>query len=94
MEQYIGRIVAFVLTPLLLTVVTPLAVWAQAQLGINLNPAEVVAYIVTVGTGIALVAYKWLHNRGEFEKGVHLIEHLHDAGEVPVVAAPPVVPPK
>lgn len=86
MEQYIGRIVAFVLTPLLLTVITPLAVWAQAKLGIDLNPAEIVAYIVTVGTGIALVAYKWLHNRGEYEKSVQFVEHLYDVGEVP--AAP------
>lgn len=88
MEQYIGRIVAFVLTPILLTVVTPLAVWAQAKLGVHLDPAEVVAYIVTIGTGIALVAYKWLHNRGEFEKGVQLLENLHAAGQVPAPVDP------
>lgn len=77
----IGRIVAFVLTPILLPVIGAIAYWLQDKLGVNLDPQEAVAYIVTVVGGVAAVIFKWLSNRGEWETTIATIEQLHAAGK-------------
>lgn len=45
-EKYIGRIVAFVLTPMLLPLVGAAAVWAQDALGVDLNAGQVTGFVV------------------------------------------------
>lgn len=88
-ESYIGRIVAFVLTPILLPVVTAGAVWGQNVLGVDLHGDQLTAFIVTTVTGFALVVYRWLANRGEWEKVVKYVEGLYEAGKQPTI--PPTV---
>lgn len=77
----IGRVVTFVVTPILLPIVALGSVWLQDNLGINLDPTETVAYIGTVVSGLSLVIFKWLSNRGEWEKTVATIEKLHEEGK-------------
>jgi hypothetical protein len=93
----IGRIVAFVLTPLLLPLVAVGTAWLQRVIGVGLDPAEVVGVVVATTTGVAAVAYKWLHNRGEFERLVLEVHKLYDAGKELAPGDPvgedPVVPP-
>jgi len=80
LRSHVGRIVAFVLTPILLPLVGAGSVWAQDAIGVNLDPNEVVAYVVAVVAGCALVAFKWLENRGRFELVAAETQKLHDAG--------------
>jgi len=80
LKSQIGRVVAFVLTPVLLPIVGAVSVWAQDAVGINLDPTAVVAYVVAVVGGCALVAFKWLENRGRFELVAVEAQKLHDAG--------------
>lgn len=89
-QNYIGRIVAFVLTPVLLPLATSFAVWAQDFLGVNLSGDQLTAYVVTFVIGLALVIYKWLANRGEWERAIAWIDKIHDSGgEVPVAPVDP-----
>lgn len=78
----IGRVVAFVVTPVLLPVLGALAVWLQDKVGINMDPAVLVGFVVSVVAGTAALAYKWLHNRGEYEKVVLELHKLYEAGAV------------
>lgn len=79
-SKYIGRIVTFVVTPVILPVATAFAVWAQDNLGVNLHGDQLTAYIVTTVAGLAIVIYKWVANLGLWERMVASIEHLHDEG--------------
>jgi hypothetical protein len=80
--SYIGRIVAFVLTPLLLPIVGAVAYWVQNVIGIDLQAHVAIAtgFIVSVVAGTALAIYQWLRNRGIFEKTVLELHHLYEAG--------------
>lgn len=75
LQSNIGRIVAFVLTPILVPVVTALAVWLQNIVGVDLqsHTAALVAYIVGVAGAQAGSIIVWLRNRGHFE--VAAVEH-------------------
>jgi|SRR3954465_2611247 anti-sigma factor RsiW len=89
----IGRLVAFVLTPILLPVAAVVANWAQDALGLDLNGADLTAYVVTVVAGVALGAWQWLKNRGEWEKAVEVVGKYHDSGEAFVDTGPDPVEP-
>lgn len=81
-RSHIGRIVTFVLTPILLPLVGAGAVWAQDVIGIDLDPAQVTAYVGAVVIGLAIVVYKWLANRGDWERIiVQQVQQLHAEGE-------------
>jgi sulfite exporter TauE/SafE len=86
----VGRIVAFVLTPILLPGVGAVAFWLQNVIGIDLQQytAVAVGFVVSVVTGCALVAYKWLENRGAWEKGVAELEALYHAGQQAIEQQP------
>lgn len=79
-KSQISRIVAFVLTPILLPVAGVVADWVQDVLGLNLNGADLTAYVVAVVAGLALVIWQWLRGRAEWEKAIALTKQLHDAG--------------
>lgn len=79
-EAYIGRIVAGVVTPLLLPLAGAFAIWVNKATGLDLDGAELTAYVGTVVTGVAAVGYKWLSNRGEYEKLKLELEKLYEAG--------------
>lgn len=80
LDQYIGRVVAFVLTPILLPVTGAVANWVQDAAGLDLDGGALAAYVVAVVAGVALAAFKWLANRGEWEKAVEELEALYNAG--------------
>jgi hypothetical protein len=84
LENYISRIVAFVVAPLATAVAPVVANAVQDYAGVNLDGGELAAYLVSVAVGTALAAYKWLEGRKEWEiavEAVDVIEGLHDAGE-------------
>lgn len=83
-ESQIGKIVAFVLTPILAPLVGALAFWLQDKLGINMDPAVAVGYIVTVVSAVAVAAGTWLHNRGKWEATVAETAALHDMASAEV----------
>lgn len=65
----IGRI-AVALTVLAVPLLTGLCAWLQKELGIHLDPAELATFIATMGAGIVISGYKWISNRGEWERGI------------------------
>lgn len=66
-EQYIGRVVAFVLMPVLAVAVPPAVNAVNEVLGTGFSDAQVTQYAIAAVVGVAIVVYKWLHNRGEWE---------------------------
>lgn len=66
-KNYISRIVAFVLTPVLLPLAGAVANWIQDALGLNLTGLDLTLYVVTVITGVALAAFQWLRGRVKWE---------------------------
>lgn len=82
LQSYIGRIVAFVLTPILLPAVGAISVWMQNSIGIDLPVEAVVGYTISTTIGVALVIYKWLENRGRFEIAAAQVVKLHDEGAI------------
>lgn len=89
----IGKIVAFVLTPILLPLVGSGAAWAQDILGVNLNSTEVTGLVVSVVVGVALLAWQWLKNRGAWERAVVETSALAAAGQENLALGAPDVPP-
>lgn len=79
-QSQIGRIVAFVLTPILLPVSASVATWIQDIAGLDLDGADLTAYVVAVVAGVTVAVYKWLSNRGEWERVIEYINRTHDAG--------------
>lgn len=80
LTAYIGRVVAFVLTPILLPIAATVAVWIQDVLGIDLHGDQLTAYVISVVVGVALAAVQWLRNRGVWEKAVLELQKLEAAG--------------
>jgi len=82
LTSQIGKLVAFVLTPLLTTFFTAGAYWLQNVLGIDVQEhvAVAVAYVTTIGVGVAGAAMVWLRNRGVFEVAVATTAQLHQQG--------------
>lgn len=77
----VGRIVAFVLTPVLIPSATAAAAWLQDAVGINLDGSQLTAYVVAVAAGIAVVAATWLRNLGAWEVGQAELIKLHELGQ-------------
>jgi hypothetical protein len=73
-------VVAFILTPLLLPIAAVVANWIQDFAGLDLNGADLTAYVVSVVVGVALAVYRWLANRGEWEKVMEYVTRTHDEG--------------
>lgn len=79
-HTYVGRVVAFVLTPILTVASGSVAVWANKHLGLTLNGGQLTGYVVACVVGVSLVVYKWLSNLGAFERIEAEIVKAHDAG--------------
>lgn len=87
----IGR-VAVAVVSLAAPVIAVVAVWAQDKLGIDLDPAAVASLVGTVIAGTAALGYKWLSNRGQYERTVLELEKLYAEGQKYMVGsgeAPP-----
>jgi hypothetical protein len=65
----VGRLIP-VITAVAIPVLTAVCAWLQKQLGIKLDPAALAAFIASMGAGIVLTAYKWMSNRGHWERAV------------------------
>lgn len=85
-QSQIGKIVVTIVVPLLLPLGTSLAYGLQKWFGLKLSGASLATYLGTIAAGIAITAYKWLENRGAWEKAVLEIAHLHDVGANPADA--------
>jgi hypothetical protein len=87
----LGRWVA-ALAALSVPLVTAFCAWAQDKIGINLDPAALTAFITSMGAGIAITAYKWLSNRGDWERTAVQGYHVYLTGQAAttnqVVVAP------
>jgi hypothetical protein len=68
-ESKIGQ-QATVLAALAVPLVTGLCAWLQQKVGIDLSPAALTAFIATMGAGIFVTAFKWLANRGSWERTI------------------------
>lgn len=79
-NSYIGRIVAFALTPVLLPIATTVAVWIQDVAGVDLSGGQLTAYVVAVASGVAITAATWLRNRGQWEVANATIGRLQHLG--------------
>jgi uncharacterized membrane protein YeaQ/YmgE (transglycosylase-associated protein family) len=79
--SYIGRIVAFVLTPLLLPITAVVANWLQDALGVNLNGGALAAFLVSVVVGVALAIWQWLRGRVQWERLATELVHLRETGD-------------
>lgn len=62
-DSFIGRWVAFLILPFATALSTLVATKAKAWFGVELDPAEVVAFVLSIASGIAV----WLYNRGKYE---------------------------
>lgn len=62
-NSFIGRYVAFLILPIATALAALIGVKAKAWFGVDLNPTEIAAWIVSVATGIVV----WLYNRGKYE---------------------------
>jgi hypothetical protein len=71
MEQYIGRIVALVVGPLVVGASAWFSTWAAKNLpGAPNIPAKELGEVAAAGAVAAgLGIYKWLDNRGKHERG-------------------------
>ena len=65
--EFVGRWVAFLITPLITLVSGFIALKANAWFGLNLAPAEVAAYVGGIVLSIGTAAGVWLHSRGKYE---------------------------
>ena len=69
MDQYIGRIVTFIVTP----IVAGLAAWIVPWVAENfpgapeLNPDQLAEIGVAAVVAVGAVAFQWLKNRGDYE---------------------------
>jgi len=71
MDEYVGRIVAFVVTPIVAGITAWLVPWAAEHLPghPNLDGDQVTLLAVAGIVAVGGVVYKWLENRGKFERG-------------------------
>lgn len=76
----IGRIVAFVLAPILLVAVPPVTNAVNEVLGLGFTDQQISNVVIATVVGIALVVYKWLSNRGAYERTVVELHKLYEAG--------------
>jgi hypothetical protein len=80
---------------LMVPVLTALCAWLQKKIGINLDPAALTAFITSMAAGIAITGFKWLSNRGDWERlavegyQVYLTGQAASAPTNQVVIAPP-----
>ena len=91
--RYIAKIFTFVLTPLILPLATSLAYGLQKWFGMELDAAELTGYLTAIASGIGISAYKWIGNRGEWERSVVQLAQWHklgqQAGGGPIPPTPP-----
>jgi protein-S-isoprenylcysteine O-methyltransferase Ste14 len=93
-HSYIGRIVAFILAPLLALAVPPLVELVNDVLGTDFSDQQITYIAIATVVGVALVLWQWLRNRGDWEKSVLEVEKIFEVGREHVEQpTEPVTPP-
>ena len=76
---YIGRVVVA-----LTTLLSPFAIafcnWVLDNTGVDLQSKEITVILVAFALGGAALVYKWLHNRGAYERALLELEKVYGAG--------------
>jgi hypothetical protein len=80
-KSYIGRVVAFVLAPLLAIAVPPLTVAVNNVLGTGFSDGEIATVAIAAVVGVALAVFQWLRNLGNWEAKAQEAYMLYRAGE-------------
>lgn len=78
---FIAKAVTFLITPLLLPLATSFAYYVHKWLGVKLDAAELTGYLTAIAAGVGITAYKYLANRGEWERTVLQLAHLYQVGQ-------------
>jgi len=76
----IGRVVAFVLGPILLIAVPPVTNAINEVFGLGFSDQQISNVVIAIVVGVALLGYKWLQNRGAYERSVLELHKLYEAG--------------
>lgn len=79
LDAYIGRIVV-ALTAILLPFVAAFANYVQDRLGVDIPADDLTNFLVAIVIGTGAVVYKWLHNRGEYERAALELEKIYENG--------------
>jgi hypothetical protein len=79
-ESSIGKWVAGLVVPLALPISTIVSYYLQKWLGFKLSAGALSGYLGSVAAGVAISAYKWLENRGQWERSVLEIAKLYELG--------------
>jgi hypothetical protein len=86
-ESKIGQ-QATVLVALAVPLATGLCAWLQRKIGIDLSPAALTGFIATMGAGIFATAFKWLANRGDWERTIVQAYGIYLTGKSDLPADP------
>ena len=89
----IGRVVTFVLTPILVVAVPPVTNALNEVLGTGFSDQQISNIAIATVVGLALVVWRWLGNRGNWENKLAELHMLYEAGAAEVAKHPPVDPP-
>jgi hypothetical protein len=65
----IGRVVA-ILTPIFAAIAAEIAGWTAKEIGVELNKAEIVAFMIAVATTALTAGWKWLEGLQKHEQRV------------------------
>lgn len=79
LDQYVGRIVV-ALTAILLPFVAAGANWTQDNLGIDIPKEDLTNFLIAVILGTGAVVYRWLGNRGAYERAALELEKIYEQG--------------
>lgn len=93
-KSNIGRIVAFIATPLLAVAVPPIVDGLNTVLDTDFSNQEISNIAIATIVGIAIVIWQWLRNRGNWETRVAELYHsLHlDLDQAQQILNPPPAP--
>ena len=86
-HTYIGRVVAFVLVPVLTSLSITVVPWLNEVLGTDLTTDQVANAVLAVIVGQILLGWQWLRNRGNWEiadKVQSEIQSAYDLGSATV----------
>ena len=76
---YIGRVVV-ALSVLLTPFAVAFANWVLDNTGVDLPSKDITVILVAFVLGVAAIVYKWLHNRGAYERALLELEKVYGAG--------------
>jgi len=92
--RFVAKGITFVVTPLLLPLATAFAYGIQKWFGLELDTAELTGYLSAVAGGIGITFFKFVSNRGEWERSVLQLSQWYQLGKEAGGGTPPPLPPK